>query len=287
VAISALRRALKAVYYWPPFLPLRACRMSLRYFNSYYRDRVFGIVGTSFRRPHEVSNFTYALTERCLLELAHTVAVAAARPVEEILAYMREVEDNAALIATLRQGLRQRGYVSDDMPNPFGRRIGWYAFARALKPRVIVETGVDRGYGALLLCAALLANKSQGAPGRYFGTDLNPEAGWILSGDFATMGKILYGDSIQSLQALPETIDLFINDSDHSADYEDREYQIITPKLSSHAVILGDNSHVTDKLARYSRKLGRSYLFFKEEPRDHWYPGAGIGISFPKGGAQL
>ena len=65
--------------------------MSLRYFNSYYRDRVFGIVGTSFRRPHEVSNFTYALTERCLLELAHMVAVAAARPVEEILGYMGEV----------------------------------------------------------------------------------------------------------------------------------------------------------------------------------------------------
>jgi hypothetical protein len=282
---GALRRALKAVYYSPPLTPLRAIRMSFRYFNAYYRNRVFGIFSTSFRRPHELSNFTYALTDRNLIELAHTVAVATARPVEEILVYMQEVEDNTVLIGTLREGLQRRGYVSDDMANPFGRRLGWYAFARALKPRVIVETGVDRGYGALLLCAALLANKAEGTPGRYFGTDLNPEAGWILSGEFAQMSTILYGDSILSLQNLPEIIDLFINDSDHSADYEYREYQTVTPKLSSQAVILGDNSHVTDKLARYSVEHRRNFLFFKEEPRGHWYPGAGIGISFPKSGA--
>jgi predicted O-methyltransferase YrrM len=265
-------------------MPLRAGRMSLRYFNSYYRDRVFGIVSTSFRRPHEISNFTYALTDRSLIELAHTVAVATARPVEEILDYMREVDDNKLLIDTLREGLRQRGYVSDDIATPFGRRLGWYAFARALKPHVIVETGVDRGYGALLLCAALLANKSEGAPGRYFGTDLNPDAGWILSGQFKQMGTVLYGDSIQSLQNLHENIDLFINDSDHSADYEYREYQTVAPKLSPQAVILGDNSHVSDRLALYSTENNRNFLFFKEEPLGHWYPGAGIGISFPKNG---
>jgi hypothetical protein len=26
----------------------------------------------------------------------------------------------------------------------------------------------------------------------------------------------------------------------------------------------------------------RNFLFFKEEPEEHWYPGAGIGIAFPR-----
>jgi hypothetical protein len=27
---------------------------------------------------------------------------------------------------------------------------------------------------------------------------------------------------------------------------------------------------------------GRRFLFFKEEPAQHWYPGAGIGFSYPR-----
>jgi hypothetical protein len=38
---------------------------------------------------------------------------------------------------------------------------------------------------------------------------------------------------------------------------------------------------VTDKLALFSRKTGRHFLMFYEKPKNHWYPGAGIGISFP------
>jgi hypothetical protein len=53
----------------------------------------------------------------------------------------------------------------------------------------------------------------------------------------------------------------------------------IADKLSPQAIILGDNAH--DKLARYSEEQGRSFLFFHEEPSGHWYPGGGIGISFP------
>jgi hypothetical protein len=30
-------------------------------------------------------------------------------------------------------------------------------------------------------------------------------------------------------------------------------------------------------------KTGRNFVFFKEQPKAHWYPGAGIGISYPAG----
>lgn len=77
-------------------------------------------------------------------------------------------------------------------------------------------------------------------------------------------------------------IDLFINDNDHSASYEIQEYELVNEKLSPKSIILGDNIHVTDKLSRFSREKGRNFIFIPEKPKDHWYPGSGIGVSFPR-----
>ncbi|MEI1305755.1 class I SAM-dependent methyltransferase [Rhizobium aouanii] len=168
----------------------------------------------------------------------------------------------------------------DDIEIAYGRRLGWYAIARVKKPKVLIETGVDHGVGSCVLASALLRNAAEGHPGRYYGTEIRPEAGALFTGEYATVGRILYGDSIQSLTTFAEPIDMFVNDSDHSGEYEYREYQTISEKLSIGAIILGDNAHVTDSLSRFSRETGRKFVFFSEKPLDHWYPGAGIGISF-------
>ena len=93
---------------------------------------------------------------------------------------------------------------------------------------------------------------------------------------------ILQGFQQQSLNRLDCSIDLFINDSDHSAEYEEREYACVAAKLSPAAMLLGDNSHVTDKLYQFALATGRNFLFFSEKPADHWYPGAGIGAAWAK-----
>ena len=79
------------------------------------------------------------------------------------------------------------------------------------------------------------------------------------------MGEILYGDSIESLSNLNENIDLFINDSDHSAVYERNEYLTIINKLNTNSVILGDNSHSTDELLNFSIINKRNFVLFKEK----------------------
>jgi predicted O-methyltransferase YrrM len=168
---------------------------------------------------------------------------------------------------------------ADPVPR-FARRIGWYALVRCLKPKVVVETGVDKGLGSVVLTAALLRNGLEGHPGRYYGTDINPKAGYLLKEPYAAAGKILIGDSIESLKKLGETIDLFINDSDHSAGYEGREYETVERSLAPGAVVIGDNAHVTDELLRFARRTGRTFLYFQERPKDHWYPGGGIGVAF-------
>ncbi|MBK9338162.1 MAG: class I SAM-dependent methyltransferase [Lewinellaceae bacterium] len=162
----------------------------------------------------------------------------------------------------------------------FGRRLGWYVFARIMKPKLVVETGVDKGHGAVLLCSALLRNRAEGFEGQYYGTDINPKAGYLLDGIYKEVGAILYGDSIESLSNLKTPIDLFINDSDHSMDYEYQEYLTIRNHLHAQSIILSDNAEACPALLNFSLETGRQFLFFREEPKNHWYPGGGIGISF-------
>jgi hypothetical protein len=132
-----------------------------------------------------------------------------------------------------------------------------------------------------VLAAALLRNEAEGHPGIVFGTDIRPEAGFLVKGPYARVARLLIGDSVESLRAMHEKIDLFINDSDHSSDYEYHEYQTVAEKLSPRAIVLGDNAHVTTSLMRFACETGRSFLFFQEKPEGHWYPGAGIGAAFP------
>lgn len=231
----------------------------------------------------EDTNYTYDLTPLNLTHLAAMVSVVTGRPAPEIQGYLAEPAADTALAAHYAQTLGrlspEMAAVADPAPR-WSRRLGWYAIVRALKPRLVVETGVDKGHGALLLCAALKRNAREGHEGRYLGTDINPNAGYLLGGSYADHGKIMVGDSIASLRTLTQPIDLFINDSDHSADYEYAEYKTIAPLLHAGSVILGDNAHVTDRLARFAAETGRRFLFFREEPEAHWYAGAGIGFAF-------
>jgi hypothetical protein len=246
----------------------------MEFAESYFKNTKQEILRWA-HHSRENDNFTYDLTEQNLDYLAATVSTVTGAALETIHSYFLEPKVDLHEYLALKAA-----HLPIDNPTSFGRRLGWYAIARATKPRVIIETGVHHGLGSVLLCSALKRNAAEGVRGKYYGTDIDPSAGVLLGEPFDQFGKILYGDSIASLQAVDEPIDLFINDSEHSAEYEGREYCVVNQRLSPKAVILGDNSHVTDELYKFSAKTGRQFLFFKEQPRDHWYPGAGIGISF-------
>jgi hypothetical protein len=230
---------------------------------------------------NEDANFTYDLTDDNVLYLAHVLSVVTGATHAQVMGYVAELRTDHVITSRLSRLIEGSAFRDTaDTEVHFGRRLGWYAFARVLKPKVVVETGVDKGHGSVCLCEALRRNTAEGHPGRYIGTDLNPQAGFLLYEELRAFGEILYGDSIESLRTLDCRIDMFVNDSDHSATYEYDEYCTIREKLSPTALILGDNSHASTSLERFSRENGRKFLFFKEVPRDHWYPGAGIGISF-------
>lgn len=229
----------------------------------------------------ERTNFTYDLTHANVQYLIALLAVVTRESEATLAAFAEELLSDEGLQAHVREfTLRAKFRHEADLPARFGRRIGWYVLARAMKPQIIVETGVDKGLGAVVLCSALLRNTRDGQGGRYMGTDINPNAGYLLAGPYGEVGQVLLGDSLKSLKAIDCQIDLFINDSDNSNDYEYAEYQAVSSKLSEKAIIVGDNAHVTDSLLRFSRETGRAFLFWKEQPAGHWYPGGGIGISW-------
>ena len=262
----------------------RAARLTQRTEIAFRRiARLIGAAADWLVTGRENTNHTYDLTPLNQLYLAHTLALVTGKPFAEMQGYIVEPAADTALIdhlAAVRAGHPAGLRAVAEPAARFGRRLGWYAIARALKPKLIVETGVDKGLGGALLCAALLRNTDEGAPGQYIGTDIREDAGYLVSGAYSAVGRIVYGDSLASLAALKQPIDLFINDSDHDPAYEAREYTAITRLLHKDSVILSDNAHGTDILARFAADTGRKFIFFREQPADHWYPGAGIGIAF-------
>jgi hypothetical protein len=250
--------------------------------RKFYNKKYKQILKWGFT-SREDTNYTYHLTPSNIQYLASTVSVVTGVDNSTILKYINEAENDNVLKETILTAIKNSPFERfADLEVRFGRRLGWYAFARAMKPEIIVETGVDKGLGSILMCAALIKNKEEGYAGKYYGTDINPDAGYILTDKYKEVGHILYGDSIKSLSQFSEKIDLFINDSDHSSEYEYQEYLTIQKLMTEKTIILGDNSHCTDKLLVFSNETNRNFLFFQEVPLDHWYPGAGIGISYKR-----
>jgi predicted O-methyltransferase YrrM len=255
-----------------------------RVFNAskYYNKKYIEILKWSIN-SREDTNYTYELTHQNILEMANVIAIVTKKDFELVMNYINEAINHSHLKNHIIEETKKSKYLKfADLKCNFAKRLGWYAFVRIVKPKIVVETGIDKGLGSVLLCAALLKNREEGFEGAYFGTDINPEAGYLLSGIYREVGTILYGDSVTSLKQFQYPIDIFINDSDHSSEYEYTEYMTIKRLLTEESIILGDNSHVSDKLAIFSRENNRHFLFFKETPKDHWYPGGGIGISFSK-----
>lgn len=281
-AKRVLRSAKQALLRYPVFPVINAPFRAFDTWRRYIGPLISNWLVWLFTSRSD-SNFTYELTDRCKVNLAASLASLLQRDYAEIAGYFHEIETDAEFAAHIRRLWQEHPekYRTDEAPL-VGRRMVWYAIARSTRPGIVVETGVDQGMGAVVLCAALARNAGEGHPGRYYGTDINPNAGYFLKSPYADHGRILFGDSLRSLGAMTETFDLFINDSDHSEDYELAEYELIKTKISPTAILLGDNSHVTSKLAEFSMREGRRFVFLSEEPANHWYRGAGVGISLPK-----
>lgn len=227
------------------------------------------------RREH--TNYTYDLSPLNLEHLAWWVASVTAAPVQQCRSWIAEILGDSDLrehayrlsVSTGRRGLT-------DNEVRIGRRAGWYAVLRALKPGHVVETGTDKGLGSLVIAAALLRNGN----GYLTTMDINPDSGFLISGRYADVTQIKRGDSLSLISQLTKPVDLFIHDSDHSVAHEVAEFRAVASHLAPSGLVLSDNSHMSGALPAWAESTGRTFAFFREQPEDHWYPGAGIGAAW-------
>lgn len=227
-------------------------------------------------RDREFTNLTYEIDNED--ELVEFLARCLDRPQEEIARFVAEPAADDELLRGLRMSLRQRSDRNDE-PR-FGRRLGWYALVRALQPQVVVETGVHDGLGSALLLRALDRNGS----GKLIGFDLGVESGWLVPSALRSRYELILGDVRDTLprRLAAGDVDLFIHDSLHTYEHERFELEAVLAASGDRvAALVSDNAHATSALEDVCREHELRYALFLERPRDHFYPGAGLGLGLP------
>ena len=223
----------------------------------------------------EPDNFTYELANEA--QLASWVAsISGAEP-----AAARRALAEPALDAELRRRLRATAgahwWWSKPEP-PYGKRRGWYALTRLLKPALVIETGVHDGLSSLLLLRALEHNASEGADGRLVSFDVNPAAGWLVADDPRWELRIEPGRAgLEGVLARGQPVGVFVHDSLHTYENERWELRTVAPFLSAGGVLISDNVHVTRALTETCEEFGLRYDEFVEQPTGHFYPGGAVG----------
>ena len=224
----------------------------------------------------ELENFTYELANED--ELVRFIADGLDAEESEIRDYISEAKTDPGFHARLRR--RARRHLDSKRVPLFGRRLGWYAVARALKPAVIVETGIHAGLGSALLLHAVERNAAEGHPGRVISVDIDPLAGWLVDDALRVHWQPVYGSTFDVLVPALEglRVGMIVHDSEHTYECESFEFGAAIDHAASTLALVSDNAHATSALRDVCASLGIEYGFFRERPRGHFYPGAGIGF---------
>src|SRR5215475_2416198 len=227
-------------------------------------------------RGRETTNFTYDLNSLNRVQLSWFISAVTSATISQVRTWMQELDDDSQLAEHLTGRLTSnpRRRICATQPH-WARRSGWYAIVRAAQPEHVVETGTHLGLGSCVIAAALLRN----GHGRLTTIDIDPEAGYLIGEPWASAIDRRVGNSIDILGTL-RGIDMFLHDSLHTYDYEAQELAAAEPHLRADAIVLSDNAHESSALSDWAERSDRRYLFFKEQPLDHWWPGDGIGAAW-------
>ena len=253
---------------------LSASRLSMQHTGRFFKGAL---------SSRETSTLTYKLTPANENYLMFLVAAVTGKDITTISGYFDEIKKNTELRDFVINKIASSHYRNKkDLRCDFGSRIAWYAIIRANKSKVVVENGIEMGLTALALCSAIARNREEGFEGEYYGLDINPEAGYLLTGSsFTAFTKLIINDSINSLaQFEKKPVDFYFSDGLRTYDYEKKEFAVLMDKVGTQAVIVTNKANFSSALAEMATEKKKRFAYFQEQPLDHWYPGSGLGILF-------
>lgn len=133
---------------------------------------------------------------------------------------------------------------------PYSKQIQMqYAILRAVRPEIVVETGVANGISSSYFLRALRENGTGHLHSiDHGGTEYLPEGrstGWIVPGDLRDRWTLHLGDARVELPPLLEQlgeIDVFVHDSLHTYEHMTFEFRAAFPALRPGGVLLSDDA---------------------------------------------
>lgn len=141
-----------------------------------------------------------------------------------------------------------------------------YVICRALRPRVVVETGVGSGVTTSFILQALAANNE----GHLWSIDLPPIGAEQFAGSFVpkplhSRWTLLRGRSRDLLPRLLNDLpapDIFLHDSLHTTRNMTFEFQAAWKKMNPGGVLLSDDIHMSKAFARFiaGKQVGLSLV---------------------------
>lgn len=216
----------------------------------------------------EVENFSYEISNRNELCAWLDTAVGGGE-------YPDELWSDQRLDQELRARLRWR--FGSKRWLPFGRRAGWYGVVRALKPDLVVETGIHDGLGSAVLLAAIAAN----GHGTVVSIDPRPQAGWLVPNYLRSHWNPMRATSHAALPQLAD-IGVFIHDSVRSSEVEAWELETALARRASPFALMSNRANLDSTFSDVATAAGGSPSLFYERPIGTFYSGAAIGLAiFP------
>jgi hypothetical protein len=106
------------------------------------------------------------------------------------------------------------------------------------------------------------------------------EPGWLVPDDFRDRWELHLGPSLEVLpRVLPDEIDIFLHDSDHTVETMSGEFELAWPRLRAGGALVCDDSTDNAAFADFCRRVGREPLLFPN-PNEQRHDAAGCGVIF-------
>jgi predicted O-methyltransferase YrrM len=138
-----------------------------------------------------------------------------------------------------------------------------YASIRALRPAIVVETGIANGVSSAYLLLALKANSygtlySIGLDDKHF-LPAGKSLGWVIPEELRPRWRLLVGDSREVLPRLLGeigAIDVFVHDSLHTYDHMLWEYRVAYPELRRGGLLFSDDALWNSAFMDFAHEVG-------------------------------
>jgi hypothetical protein len=231
----------------------------------------------------ELESHTYDVGN--LEELADFLAAELDADRDRVLGYLHEPEGDPVFNEEWARRMRFRFDVKHRAQ--LANRLIWWGVVRTLRPELVVECGIFNGVGSLVLLRALERNRAEGSAGELVSIDSDPTMGWAVPEALEEHWTTVEGFTSEVLEETiaGREVGMLIHDTPHTYENQTLEFSAALRHPGERLVLIDSSGGQTPALEEICASEGGRYRYFRERPRDHFYPGNGSGIGFFERGA--